>query len=175
MSIAYRVLRYVNSAGFGSRKQIDSIRQAIVYMGIDLVRKWTSVWALAGLGRDKPLELVVGSVIRGLCCELLAPKLQMPNRTQELFLLGTFSMIDAIMDRPMEDVLSNIALPPDVLNALAPGDGPLRGVLDVTVAFERGDWSACAARAADLGVAEQDIAAAYHEASECATKVFTAA
>jgi c-di-GMP-related signal transduction protein len=172
MSIAYRVLRYVNSAGFGSRKRFDSIRQAIVYMGLDLVRKWTSVWALAGLGQDKPLELVVGSVIRGLCCELLGPKLGLPNRTQELFLLGTFSMIDAIMDRSMDEVLSKIALPPDVRSALTPGDGPLRAVLDVTVAFERGDWNACACRAAALGIAEDDVASAYQQASECATKVF---
>jgi c-di-GMP-related signal transduction protein len=175
MSIAYRVLRYVNSAAFGSRKRIESIRQAIVYMGVDLVRKWTSVWALAGLGQDKPLELVVGSVIRGLCCEALGPKLRLANRTQELFLLGTFSMIDAIMDRPMDEVLSKIALPQDVHAGLAPGDGPLRGVLDLAVAFERGDWSACGSRAADLGIAEDDIASAYHAASECATKVFAVA
>jgi c-di-GMP-related signal transduction protein len=175
VSIAYRVLRYVNSAGFGSRKRIDSTRQAIIYMGLDLVRKWTTMWALAGLGQDKPLELIVGSVIRGLCCELLGPRLRLADRTQELFLLGSFSMLDAIMDRPMEEVLAKLALPRDVHAALVPGDGPLRGVFDVTVAFERGDWAACGSGAAALGIAEEEIAAAYHEASESAAKVFTLA
>ena len=71
MSIAYRILRYVNSVALGPRRKITSIREAIVYLGVDLVRKWTFIWALAGLGQDKPTELVVGSVIRGICCERL--------------------------------------------------------------------------------------------------------
>ena len=84
-------------------------------------------------------------------------------------------MIDAIMDRPMDEVLSKIALPQDVHAGLTPGGGPLRVVLDLTVAFERGDWSACRSQAAALGIAEDEIASAYHAASECATKVFSVA
>ena len=81
-------------------------------------------------------------------------------------------MLDAIMDRPMDDVLATIAIPDDVRSGLVAGEGPLSPVLDLTVAFERGDWSACVSRAASLGVAEDEVAAAFHEASRNATKVF---
>lgn len=172
MSIAFRVLRLVNSVAFGTRKRIESIREALVFLGLDIVRKWTSVWALAGLGHDKPAELVVNSVIRGLCCERLAEHAGLAHRAPELFLLGMFSMLDAIMDRPMEEVLATISIPDDVRSGLVAGEGPLRPVLDLTVAFERGDWSTCVSLAADLAVAEEDVAAAFHEASRSATKVF---
>jgi EAL and modified HD-GYP domain-containing signal transduction protein len=175
MSIAYRILRYVNSAAFGFRGKINSIREALVLLGQDLIRKWTSVWALAGLGQDKPTELVVGSVIRGICCEALGPKAGITGRGSELFLLGTFSMVDAIMDRPMEEVLSQLSLPDDVRDALLSGGNPLRSVLDCTVAFERGEWEACAKAAADVGIPEEEVPAAFHKASEWATKVFASA
>jgi c-di-GMP-related signal transduction protein len=172
MSIAFRVLRLVNSVAFGTRKRIESIREALVFLGLDIVRKWTSVWALAGLGHDKPAELVVNSVIRGLCCETLAEHTGLANRAPELFLLGMFSMLDAIMDRPMEEVLATISIPDDVRSGLVTGEGPLRAVLDLTIAFERGDWNACVSLAAKLAVAEDDVATAFHEASRSATKVF---
>ena len=172
MSIAFRVLRLVNSVAFGTRKRIESIREALVFLGLDIVRKWTSVWALAGLGHDKPAELVVNSVIRGLCCEALAEHTGLANRAPELFLLGMFSMLDAIMDRPMEEVLATISIPDDVRSGLVRGEGPLRAVLDLTIAFERGDWDVCVTLAAKLAVAEEDVATAFHEASRSATKVF---
>ena len=172
ISIAYRVLRLVNSVAFGTRKRIESIREALVFLGLDIVRKWTSVWALAGLGHDKPAELVVNSVIRGLCCETLAAKVNLEHRASELFLLGMFSMLDALMDRPMEEVLATIAIPDDVRSGLVAGEGPLRAVLDVTIAFELGDWSACGRLATALAIGEEEVAAAFHEASRNATKVF---
>jgi EAL and modified HD-GYP domain-containing signal transduction protein len=172
VSIAFRVLRLVNSVAFGTRKRIESIREALVFLGLDIVRKWTSVWALAGLGRDKPAELVVNSVIRALCCERLASHAGLANRAPELFLLGMFSMLDAIMDRPMEEVLANIALADDVRSGLTGGEGPLRPVLDLVVAFERGDWNTCATLATELAVSEEDVATAFHDASRSATKVF---
>ena len=175
MSVTYRILRLVNSVAFGTRKRIDSIRDAIVFLGLDIVRKWTSVWALAGLGRDKPVELVVDSVVRGLCCERLAPQVGLANRASELFLLGMFSMLDAIMDRPMDEVLSSLALPDDVRNALVAGEGPLRLVLDLTIAFERGDWETCTRCATALGISEEELATTYHDASRWATNAFAVA
>jgi c-di-GMP-related signal transduction protein len=173
VSIAYRMLRYVNSAAFGSPRRITSTHEALVFIGLDKVRKWTSVWALAGLGQDKPAELIVGSVIRGVCCERLAPKFRLGSRASDLFLLGTFSMIDAIMDRPMDEVLAAISVAGDVRDGLVPATGPLRPVLDLTVAFERGDCDTCARKASYVGISEEEIATAFHEASQWATQIFS--
>ena len=82
-----------------------------------------------------------------------------------------FSMLDAIMDRPMDEVLANLALPDDV-RALVASEGSLRDVLDAVVAFERGDWAGCARSAADLGIDEEELASRYHDASRQATQVF---
>ena len=71
-SLTYRVLRCINSAAFGIRREIQSIRQALVLLGLDQVRKWASVWALAGLNGGASSELVTIAILRARSCELVA-------------------------------------------------------------------------------------------------------
>ena len=61
--LCYRVLRCVNSAGFGLRREIQSIREALMLLGIDQIRKWASIWSLAGMNGGSP-ELVNMTIVR---------------------------------------------------------------------------------------------------------------
>ncbi len=172
LSMSYRLLRYVNSAAFAFLIEITSIRQALILVGQDQIRKWASVWALAGVGGDRPVELVVASSIRALLCESLAAAAGLGDRASDLFLMGMLSMIDAILDRPMEQALETLSLPYDVQDALLGGGNRLRLLLDCVTAFERGDWNASSTAAAALTVDEELLAHRYLAATSWAGTVF---
>ena len=82
-SLTYRVLRSVNSAGFGLRREVHSIREALLLLGLDQVRKWTSIWALAGLNRG-PSELVTMTVLRGPQLRAARPGARPRRRRRQL-------------------------------------------------------------------------------------------
>ncbi|MBI4714628.1 MAG: HDOD domain-containing protein, partial [Nitrospirae bacterium] len=103
VSLSYKLLRYVNSAFFGWRQEIRSIKHALALIGEKEVKKWTSLVALASMGDDKPSELIVGAIVRARFCEAMAHRAGMADRSQELFLMGMFSMLDALLDRPLRD------------------------------------------------------------------------
>lgn len=174
VSMAFRVLRYINSAAFGFRSEVTSIRHALVLMGEGEVRRWASVWAMAGLGKDRPLELVVTSTLRAKFCELLAIAAGLTDRQSEMFLAGMFSVIDAIIGRPIDEILKSLSVPADVRDALLGRQNGVRAAMDCALAYERGDWAASAEAGGRMGVAESAIAESYLTAASWSRGVFGA-
>lgn len=164
VSIAYKLLRYVNSAAFGIRNRVTSLREAVVLLGQNQVRKLAALWAMAGLGKDSPEELLALSITRGRFCEVLAPLAGLGESQSELFLLGMFSVIDVMVRRPMADIVLQLPISEHVRAGLADATGPLRPVLDCVVAYEQGDWARVAAFAAAHGVEADAIPALYVDA-----------
>jgi EAL and modified HD-GYP domain-containing signal transduction protein len=140
VSLSFRLLRYINSAFFGLRNRISSIIQALALLGEEEIRKWVSLIALANMGEDKPEELVVQSIIRGKFCEFMAPHFGLARRKEDLFLMGIFSLIDAILDRPLTDIMEEIPIAQDIKNALLGERNRFRDVYEYVLASERGDW-----------------------------------
>ena len=137
-SLSYRILRHMNSATLSLRKQIQSIRHAIIYLGETEIKRWATLIALAGID-DNPDALTTTSLIRARMCELLTG-LSNPEGKDSAFMVGLFSTLDAMMDQPLETVLEALPLSPDIVNALLHRTGPYARVLDITLAYERGDW-----------------------------------
>jgi len=157
-SLTYRLLTYINSAAFGFRSRITSIRQALALLGEDAVKKWASVVALAGLAKDQPDELVVTSLVRARFCELVAPSVGLGARAQELFLMGLFSLLDAITGRPMPEVLADLPLADDITLALLGNRTRPYDVLSCLTAYERGEWEKFSLYAAKLRLDEAAVA-----------------
>jgi EAL and modified HD-GYP domain-containing signal transduction protein len=172
LSITYRLLRHINSAAFGFRTEIRSLRSALALLGLDEIRRWASVWAMADLGRDTPGELVVESVRRGRFCELVAERTPYEARAAELFLLGLFSSIDAIIGRPIAEILESLPVPPDVRAALVGEPNVFRHILEMVIAYEAADWEGCARHAAQAGLSDDRLPACYLHATEWATRIF---
>ncbi|MBO8167901.1 MAG: HDOD domain-containing protein [Thermoanaerobacteraceae bacterium] len=164
LSLSYKVLTYVNSAAFGFCREICSVKQAVVMLGANELKKLLSVIALGYLGEDKPDELYGLSMIRARFAELLAPKTGNGNLAGGFFLTGLFSLIDAILDRPLEVILEKLCLPKKAKEALLGESNDFRAVLDLVIAYEKGSWEQVSLLAGKLGINECEILDCYLEA-----------
>ena len=153
LSLSYRVLRSVNSAAFGLREDVTSIRRALMLLGLIQIRKWASVWSLAGLSDGGMPEAVSVALIRARCCELLGERME-SSESGSYFLLGLCSLLDVILERPMADVLADMPLPDTIKEALLGGHNEARVVLDAVVAHERGAWADAQTAAHQAGHAD---------------------
>jgi c-di-GMP-related signal transduction protein len=169
-SLSYRVLRSVNSAGFGLRREIHSIREALLLLGLDQVRKWSSIWALAGLNKG-PSELVTMTVIRARCCELIGQALDRSDNGAAYFLLGLCSLLDVLLGHPMETVTRELPLDPEIQAALLGTSNTARRALDAVVHYEHGRWDEAAAMATALGLDADSLPEAYADALGWARKL----
>ncbi|HEY2602260.1 MAG TPA: HDOD domain-containing protein [Thermoleophilaceae bacterium] len=135
VGLSYRFLRYINSAFFSLPHQVGSIRQALVLLGISSVKKWATLLAMADID-DKPNELVVTALVRAKMCELAAGTRPARER-EEFFTAGMFSVVDALLDSPMDVVLSSLPLSDDIKHALQHHTGPKGVVLNAVLEYER--------------------------------------
>src|SRR5262249_45030045 len=142
VSLRYRVLRSVISWLYGLRHEVTSIRHALVLLGIDQIRKWASVWLLAGLNATGTQETVNVAIIRARCCELIGDQLLAGSEEgQSFFLLGLCSLLDVVLARPLKDARGERPLPA-AINDARPGEpNQPRQVLDAVVAYEQAKWT----------------------------------
>jgi EAL and modified HD-GYP domain-containing signal transduction protein len=159
LSLSYKLLRYINSAMCSLDREVESIRHATVLVGLEKMRIWASLLVFSGFG-DSSHDVVVTGAVRARMCELIAVRLCAPH-PERYFLAGLFSVLDAILDRPMEEVLSMIALSSEIKAALLGQAGELGNALHCVQAFERREWDQ--AKAA-IGLEQECIEQTYQEA-----------
>jgi EAL and modified HD-GYP domain-containing signal transduction protein len=162
-SLSYKLLRCVNSAAAGIHQEIHSIRQAILLLGMDRIRTWASVWAMAGINGRNTTEVVTIAVLRARCCELLG-KVLGEDTGQELFLLGLCSLLDAMLGQPLANVVPGLPLSKETRSALLGQDNQARRVLDAVILQERGAWDRAEEAAFRAGLSGADLAVAHAEA-----------
>lgn len=172
MSLAYKLLRYINSAFFSFSVEIQSIKHALMMLGEDAFKKWVSFAALAGMAKDKPNELVFQATLRGRFLELLAPPLKLSHRAEDLFLMGMFSLIDALVDRPMAEVLKEMPIAQDIKSALLGEGGRLDDLYRLSVSYLEANWGEFETRAKQMGVEETVIPERYMTALTWANEHF---
>jgi EAL and modified HD-GYP domain-containing signal transduction protein len=167
--LCYRLLRLVNSAAFAATGQINSIQHAMNLLGEDEIRKWISLVVIVALAQGKPDELVKAALIRSRFCEMEAPKLHCPEA--DLFLLGLLSLMDAILDMPMGEVLAKISIDAEVGAALLGENNKFRRVLDLVRAYDCGDWTSSCSVSQELRLDEEELPADYLNAVRWAAAV----
>jgi c-di-GMP-related signal transduction protein len=168
-ALVYKLLRYLNSWLVAIRGEIHSIREAIALLGEKEFRRWISVLAVVAMASDKPHELIRTALTRAFFCETLAKALPAPTQSSDLFLMGLLSVTDAILDRPMEQVLASLPIAPDVRAALCGSANPYRDVYEVLLAYERADWRTLSTASARLGIDESSVADCEAKAREAAS------
>lgn len=137
--LSYKLLRLVNSAAFALPRTIDSLRQAITLLGLDIIKNWVNLLAMANLG-NKPKELSVAALNRARMCEALARVMRNEKRQDAYFTVGLLSTLDAFMDIPLDVLLANLSLSRELSEALLQHAGHEGRVLDIVEHYERGEW-----------------------------------
>jgi c-di-GMP phosphodiesterase len=149
VTLSYKLLRYANSAAFGLRREVESLRDAIVLVGLNTIRNWASLILLDSVSRDKPPELIKIAMVRAAMCERLAMHLD-PSARPQAFVTGLFSVLDAIMDAPMERLLDDTSLSAPIKFALLAREGALGKILRQTERYEAGGWEELLREGADM-------------------------
>ncbi len=144
--VAYKLLRYINSAGFGLGCEIESLRHAVQVLGYTPLYRWLSV-LLATAGTSKSAQLLMQTaIIRGRLAELLGDTFLPKAETENLFVAGLFSLLDRLLGLSMAEVLDKIHLPEAMSQALLAREGIYGDFLALAEACERG--AGCAGRLA---------------------------
>lgn len=138
-TLAFRLLRYANSAALSPARRVETVRDAVLLLGARLVKQWTTLLVLDRFGESHPEPLLDCALLRGRMCQLLVTAQGTANADAG-FTMGLFSTLDALLGMPLDELLDQIALDPSVHAALTSGSGPLGDVLRQTVAYEQGRW-----------------------------------
>lgn len=137
-ALTISLLRMVNNMAINS--EITSIRHATAMMGQKELKKWITTAVVGELCTDKPNEITRLSLLRARFAENLAGAFSMALQSSELFLMGLFSVLDVILDKPMEEALAMVHVSKQVRDVLVERKGPLVKVYDFILRYENADW-----------------------------------
>ena len=157
-SLSYNLLRVANAAFYRRRFAVESIQQAILRLGLRFIANMVSLFCLANVD-DKPHELLVTAMIRAKMCEQLAHAME-PKRGNTFFTVGLLSVLDVLLDQPMDEILNALPLTEDIARALLGYEGTLGAALRCVMAYERGYWHEVTA----IGLESEIIVKAYLDA-----------
>jgi c-di-GMP phosphodiesterase len=156
--LSHKLVRLASSASIGVRQPVSSVRQALILLGTVAVRRWAMLLALSGM-TDKPQHLLTIGLVRARLCELLADAHPLAA-TDRAFTVGLFSVVDALLGKPMQALLDELPFDNRITHALLDHDGPEGRLLAAVLAYERGDFN----DVPRFGVGLPALAAAYREA-----------
>jgi EAL and modified HD-GYP domain-containing signal transduction protein len=166
------LLRYLNSASFGLRAEVRSIRHALTLLGEKGIKRWVTLVSMLAMGEKKPSELQITALARARFCERLAAIVGMGDKSEELFLMGLLSMLDAVVDRPLADCLNGVPIAEDLKEALLGGPGRYRDLLDVPLHYEKSDWGSVFRSARRLDIKPSEIPKVYLDAIQWSQEVY---
>lgn len=157
VALTFKLLRYINSVGFGLSCEIESIRHAIAILGYQQLYRWLTLLLVTAGQATTPHALLITAMTRGRLTELLGQDYMEPRDRDNLFVVGMFSLLDAILETPMESVLERLSMPVAVSDALLTRQGIYGPFLALTEACEEGDVGKIEGLAASLQLEPEKI------------------
>jgi len=166
VSISYRLLSFINSAAFGFSRKVESIKQALVLLGWRQVRSWLWLVILTDISpEDKASELPYLSAIRGKFLERCVANHNVSKvKAESLYLMGLFSLLEAMLDQPMDVIAENLPLEDRIKAALCHEQNEYTDWLELARSFESGEWDRMESLVETLGLDPMLVANSYSEA-----------
>jgi c-di-GMP phosphodiesterase len=167
VALTYKILQYANSAGMALTRKVNSAGHAVRLIGLETIRTWSSALLLSSVD-NKPRELMTSALVRAHMCELLSESVKDAEKESYLS-AGLLSVLDALLDCPMEKALSELPLSDEIKAALIDGTGPVGKALRCAIAYENADWN----NVRFYGLAPASVRAKYMTAIGWARKLAT--
>jgi EAL and modified HD-GYP domain-containing signal transduction protein len=171
VGMSYKLLRYINSAYFYRLSKIESVAHAIAYLGSKEIKRFIILILISELATDKPSELVRLAVVRAKMAELVARETILKENDDEVFLLGLFSLLDAMLDTTMDYICEQLSLGDHLKDALLSHSGPYAPYLQLVTGYEKRDKPSCVAALKKIGIGPEKLYPMYKEAISFAGSV----
>lgn len=157
VAVSYKLLRYINSAGFGLSCEIQSFRHAVSILGYANLHKWLSLLLVSASRDPSAPAMMQTSVTRGRFMEEIGASFFDKSERDNLFITGAFSLLNVLLGTSMNAVLDEMHLPAPVTDALLAGQGPYAPFLKLARACESFDPAALRKYASELQIAPERI------------------
>jgi EAL and modified HD-GYP domain-containing signal transduction protein len=157
VALSFKLLRYINSAGFGLSCEIESFRHAITILGYDKLHKWLSLLLVTSSKAGAATALMQAAIVRGRFMELIGARFFGKNEIDNLFITGAFSLLDALLGSTMEAILQEMSLPESVADALLRRDSVYKPFLELALATESDSDAAVSRIAASLQLTAEHV------------------
>lgn len=165
VTLSYKLLRYINSAAFSLRSEVESIKDAVVLLGLINIKHWISLIFMSKVMDNKPKELIVTALVRGKMCELLAKKYK-PDIAPQMFIIGLFSVLDALMDTPMIELLDTVILSMPIKLALLDMEGEHGELYQQVLFYDQHQWDKIDSSKFEIGALAEAYLASVQWADE---------
>ncbi len=169
VNLAYKFMKVISHRS--KKNLIDSIKTGLTYMGLDEIEKWVSILMLQDMGKDKPKELIKMSLVRTKFAEEITLHKGLGDMRHEASMMGLFSTVDAMLDRPMDEALEDIALTKPIKEALINNKGKLYPIYKLLLAYEKGDWLEVGRIAVHENIDQNLLGADYLESIKWANEI----
>ena len=166
VSSSYKLLRFINNPLANKTNKTNKscdLRHARNYMGQVKVKKFIALLALANVGDNKPVELLHLSLVRAKFCDLIGQAKSMSNDSPTEFLVGVFTLFDALLDQPMHSIAEKLPIGEDIKLAICGDENELKQFLALIRAFESGYWKGVATISKQLSLDLNMTHAFYNE------------
>ncbi|WP_419393802.1 EAL and HDOD domain-containing protein [Cytobacillus praedii] len=174
ISLSYKLLKLINSPAFRPKQKINSIRQAVVLLGLIELQKWIYVLAVreSSVGkREISQEKIHISLTRARMCEEIEKIRQNRPSSPSNFMTGMFSMVDSLLCMPMDIILKDLPLEEEICEALTGKENQLKDVLDLVLAVEKAEWTVISEKCKELTIDEKDLFKIYAESLSWANEL----
>ncbi|RUO25802.1 EAL domain-containing protein [Aliidiomarina minuta] len=172
VALSYRLLRFVNAAAFGRAKKVTSLHQAVIFLGVEEVKRFVTLAVTAALNDDKPSELIRLAITRARFCELLSQHHEHKTvNSNQAFLVGLFSLLDAMFDEELKVALNRLNLTDSIQSALVERRGALAFYLALIEQYEKANWQKVDIICKRLKVDPEQIPELYIQANNWAQRI----
>ncbi len=173
VTLAFSLMKLVNSAYFALRNQVKSVQQALVVLGLGQLKQWIYLLSFREESGGLQDELIQMSFLRANFCMELAKLVEnLPISPSEAYLMGMFSTLGIMMEVPLEDVLNEMPLSREVKLALTKSEGACGDLYNLVLSYQKADWKAISAYAQKLGIAENRLTQVYFECVEYVNQIW---
>ncbi len=169
--LAFNLMRLINSAGLGPAREISSVRQAVLLLGLKKLFRWAAMLLTAARNGVPPPAVGQAAVVRGRLMELLARDLMPPEEADQAFVIGIFSLLDRMLEIPLDAAVRLLHLPPHLAAALLEHDNVFGHLLTLAEACESGDDASFDRVAKVLSLSSQQINMAHLQALAWADQI----
>lgn len=167
VTLAYSLIKIVNSAYFALRNKATSVKQALLILGLGQLKQWVYLLSFKSNDGSLPTEMIKISFLRAnFCAELVQYAEDMPISKSEAYLMGMFSTLGTLMEVPLQKALEELPISDEIKKGLLTGEGNCGLLYKLVLCYENADWKGTASYAAQLGIQNNTISQKYFECVE---------